>query len=155
LRQCIFTLGTANLGRHTKTGSALIVMGVGGGAWYPSAQGSLADRVSTRRSYLVPASGYLAMLVYAVGLVIDQVHKRGFFSIWNQDPHQQVAVAMDPTVLYVDGVTGHRTDLADPIRVKGSDYEKNETLRDVMNSQESDEKTSEKEEDPALVGRAA
>jgi len=34
----IFTLGTKNLGRHTKRGSGLIVMGVGGGAWYPSAR---------------------------------------------------------------------------------------------------------------------
>lgn len=152
---CIFTLGTANLGRHTKTGSALIVMGVGGGAWYPPAQGGLADLASTRRSYLVPASGYLTMLIYAVGLMIDQTRKRGFFSIWTQDPHQQVLVAMDPTVLYVDGVTGHRTDLADPIRVKGSHDEKNETLRDVMGTSASDEKTSEKGGEPMLVENVA
>ncbi|KAF9028117.1 MFS general substrate transporter [Hymenopellis radicata] len=75
---CIFTLGTKNLGRHTKKGSGLIVMGVGGGAWYPPAQGGLADRAYTRRSYLVPLSGYLAMLIYAVGLVIDQTTKDGF-----------------------------------------------------------------------------
>ncbi len=41
-------------------------MGVGGGAWYPPAQGGLADRAYTRRSYLVPLSGYLVMLIYAV-----------------------------------------------------------------------------------------
>lgn len=64
--QCIFTLGTKNLGRYTKKGSGLIVMGVGGGAWYPPAQGGLADLAGTRRSYLVPMSGYLAMFVYAV-----------------------------------------------------------------------------------------
>lgn len=75
---CIFTLGTKNLGVHTKRGSGLIVMGVGGGAWYPSAQGALADLASTRRSYLVPMSGYLAMLIYAVGLVVDQTIKGGF-----------------------------------------------------------------------------
>ncbi|KII92138.1 hypothetical protein PLICRDRAFT_50564 [Plicaturopsis crispa FD-325 SS-3] len=75
---CIFTLGTKNLGVHTKKGSGLIVMGVGGGAWYPPAQGALADRANTRRSYLVPMSGYLAMLIYAVGLVIDQTVKGGF-----------------------------------------------------------------------------
>ncbi|KZP34229.1 MFS general substrate transporter [Athelia psychrophila] len=63
---CIFTLGTKNLGRHTKTGSSLIVMGVGGGAWFPPAQGGLADRANTRRSYLVPASGFLAVMIYAV-----------------------------------------------------------------------------------------
>lgn len=53
-------------------------MGVGGGAWYPPAQASVADRVSTRRSYLVPFSGYVAMTIYAVGLVIDQAFKEGF-----------------------------------------------------------------------------
>lgn len=75
---CIFTLGTKNLGIHTKRGSGLIVMGVGGGAWYPSAQGALADKANTRRSYLVPMSGYIAMTIYAVGLVFDQATKNGF-----------------------------------------------------------------------------
>jgi len=75
---CIFTLGTKNLGVHTKRGSGLIVMGVGGGAWYPPAQASLADKTTTRHSYLVPLSGYLAMLCYAVGMVIDQTIKESF-----------------------------------------------------------------------------
>ncbi|PPQ98429.1 hypothetical protein CVT24_004108 [Panaeolus cyanescens] len=75
---CIFTLGTKNLGVHTKQGSGLIVMGVGGGAWYPPAQASVADRISTRRSYLVPFSGYAAMAIYAIGMVIDQTRKDGF-----------------------------------------------------------------------------
>ncbi|KAI0093231.1 MFS general substrate transporter [Irpex rosettiformis] len=73
----IFTLGTKNLGKHTKRGSGLIVMGVGGGAWYPPAQASIADH-NTRRSYLVPFSGYIAMTIYAVGIVIDQAIKGGF-----------------------------------------------------------------------------
>ncbi|THH07824.1 hypothetical protein EW145_g3114 [Phellinidium pouzarii] len=74
----IFTIGTKNLGVHTKRGSGLIVMGVGGGAWFPPAQGALADRASTRRSYLVPMAGYIAMLIYAVGIVVDQTLKGGF-----------------------------------------------------------------------------
>ncbi|KAG2150445.1 major facilitator superfamily domain-containing protein [Suillus clintonianus] len=81
---CIFTLGTKNLGVHTKRGSGLIVMGVGGGAWYPPAQGALADKTYTRHSYLVPASGYIAMTIYAIGLVVDQAKKNGF-SIRNRD----------------------------------------------------------------------
>ncbi|KAF8444703.1 major facilitator superfamily domain-containing protein [Boletus edulis BED1] len=81
---CIFTLGTKNLGKYTKRGSGLIVMGVGGGAWYPSAQGALADLTYTRRSYLVPMSGYIAMMLYAIGLVIDQARKSGF-TIRNRD----------------------------------------------------------------------
>ncbi|EPQ57691.1 hypothetical protein GLOTRDRAFT_39181, partial [Gloeophyllum trabeum ATCC 11539] len=63
---CIFTIGTKNLGVHTKRGSGLIVMGVGGGAWYPSAQGGLADAVNTRTSYLVPMTGYIVMTIYAL-----------------------------------------------------------------------------------------
>jgi FHS family L-fucose permease-like MFS transporter len=81
---CIFTLGTKNLGVHTKRGSGLIVMGVGGGAWYPPAQGALADLTYTRRSYLVPVSGYIAMTIYAIGLVVDQARKSGF-TVWNRD----------------------------------------------------------------------
>ncbi|TDL26207.1 MFS general substrate transporter [Rickenella mellea] len=75
---CIFTLATKNLGRHTKTGSSAIVMGIGGGAWFPPAQGALADNTTTRHSYLVPFAGYLVMLLYAAGLVIDQTVKGGF-----------------------------------------------------------------------------
>lgn len=75
---CIFTLSTKNLGVHTKRGSGLIVMGVGGGAWYPPAQGALADKAGTRHSYLVPMSGYIAMTLYAVGLVIHQSRTDGF-----------------------------------------------------------------------------
>jgi len=73
----IFTLATKNLGRYTKRGSGLVVMGVGGGAWYPSAQGSIADH-NTAHSYMVPFSGYVAMTIYAVGIVIDQARKGGF-----------------------------------------------------------------------------
>ncbi|KAG1898073.1 uncharacterized protein F5891DRAFT_1191376 [Suillus fuscotomentosus] len=75
---------TKNLGVHTKRGSGLIVMGVGGGAWYPPAQGALADATNTRHSYLVPVSGYIAMTIYAVGLVVDQSRKNGF-SFRNRD----------------------------------------------------------------------
>ncbi|KZT62762.1 MFS general substrate transporter, partial [Calocera cornea HHB12733] len=74
----IFTLGTKSLGRYTKWGSSLIVMGVGGGAWYPPAQAALADLAGTPRSYLVPMSGYLAMLIYGIGMVIDQSRQFGF-----------------------------------------------------------------------------
>ena len=57
ITQVIFTLGTKNLGRYTKRGSGLIVMGVGGGAWWPSAQAALADSHNTRISYLIPMTG--------------------------------------------------------------------------------------------------
>ncbi|KAH8093957.1 MFS general substrate transporter [Cristinia sonorae] len=73
----IFTLATKNLGRHTKKGSGLIVMGVAGGAWYPPAQGAIANH-NTRRSYVVPFTGFVAMGVYAVGTVIWQTMQGGF-----------------------------------------------------------------------------
>ncbi|KZT26820.1 MFS general substrate transporter [Neolentinus lepideus HHB14362 ss-1] len=75
---CVFTIGTKNLGVHTKRGSGLIVMGVGGGAWYPPAQGGLADNVSTRASYLVPMTGYIVMTIYALGIVGHQAVEGGF-----------------------------------------------------------------------------
>ncbi|KAK7687190.1 hypothetical protein QCA50_009694 [Cerrena zonata] len=73
----IFTLATANLGKHTKRGSGLIVMGVGGGAWYPPAQGAIANH-NTRKSYIVPFTGFAAMTIYAVGIVVSQSIRGGF-----------------------------------------------------------------------------
>jgi FHS family L-fucose permease-like MFS transporter len=49
-------------------GTVCACQGVGGGAWFPSAQGAIANH-STRRSYLVPMSGYLAMTLYAVSVM--------------------------------------------------------------------------------------
>jgi len=89
----IFTLGTKNLGRYTKRGSGLIVMGVGGGAWYPSAQAALADSKNTRISYLIPMTGYLMMLLYAIGMCISQA-KEGGFRIRNIDELQAKKAAV-------------------------------------------------------------
>ncbi|EIW82776.1 MFS general substrate transporter [Coniophora puteana RWD-64-598 SS2] len=106
----IFTLGTKNLGRHTKKGSGLIVMGVGGGAWFPPAQGGLADRATTRRSYLVPMAGYIAMTIYAAGLVVDQWIKRGEVYVRNMDEltarREAVASAYPTTALILNPPAG-------------------------------------------------
>ncbi|KAK9242285.1 hypothetical protein V1506DRAFT_509584 [Lipomyces tetrasporus] len=40
----IFTLGTANLGPHTRRGAGILVMGVAGGAVFPPIQGAVAAR---------------------------------------------------------------------------------------------------------------
>ncbi|RPD74260.1 MFS general substrate transporter [Lentinus tigrinus ALCF2SS1-7] len=74
----IFTLGTKNLGRHTKKGSGLIVMGVGGGAWWPPMAGAIADHISTAQSYVIPFSGYVIMAMYAIGMTISQARSGGF-----------------------------------------------------------------------------
>lgn len=61
----IFTLGTANLGRHTRRGAGILVMGVSGGAVFPPIQGAIADSAGTRISYLVPLVGFVYVLGYS------------------------------------------------------------------------------------------
>jgi FHS family L-fucose permease-like MFS transporter len=60
----IFTIGTANLGRNTRRGAGILVMGVSGGAVFPPIQGAIADAASTRISYLVPMVGFIVVLAY-------------------------------------------------------------------------------------------
>ncbi|EMC99575.1 hypothetical protein BAUCODRAFT_101488 [Baudoinia panamericana UAMH 10762] len=62
----IFTLGTANLGRHTRRGAGILVMGVSGGAVFPPIQGAVADAAGTRISYVVPLCGFVVVLAYVV-----------------------------------------------------------------------------------------
>ena len=60
----LFALGTANLGRHTRRGAGILVMGVSGGAVFPPIQGAIADAAGTRISYLVPLVGFVYVLGY-------------------------------------------------------------------------------------------
>lgn len=60
----IFTLGTANLGRNTRRGAGILVMGVSGGAVFPPIQGAIADAANTRISYVVPLVGFVVVLAY-------------------------------------------------------------------------------------------
>lgn len=60
----LFTLGTANLGRHTRRGAGILVMGVSGGAVFPPIQGAIADAAGTRISYVVPLVGFVYVLGY-------------------------------------------------------------------------------------------
>ncbi|KZV79668.1 MFS general substrate transporter [Exidia glandulosa HHB12029] len=66
----IFCLGTSNLGKWTKRGSSLLVMGVGGGAAFPPAQGAVADSINSVRSYIIPFIGYMVVVVYSSGMII-------------------------------------------------------------------------------------
>ncbi|EOD52725.1 Major facilitator superfamily [Neofusicoccum parvum] len=70
----IFTLGTANLGRHTRRGAGILVMGVSGGAIFPPIQGAIADAAGTRISYVVPLVGF----VYVLGYVAFHWMRHGF-----------------------------------------------------------------------------
>jgi FHS family L-fucose permease-like MFS transporter len=61
----IFTLGTANLGRHTRRGAGILVMGVSGGAVFPPIQGGIATATGNYGlSYIVPLVGFLYVLGY-------------------------------------------------------------------------------------------
>ena len=65
----IFPLAIRGLGRHTETGSALLIMGIAGGALMPYAFGLLKQHVSFQLAYLMLAvPSYLYILYYgAVG----------------------------------------------------------------------------------------
>ncbi|KAF7191426.1 L-fucose permease [Pseudocercospora fuligena] len=60
----IFTLGTANLGKNTRRGAGILVMGVSGGAVFPPIQGAVADAANTRISFVVPLVGFVVVLAY-------------------------------------------------------------------------------------------
>jgi MFS transporter, FHS family, L-fucose permease len=61
----IFALGTKGLGARTKTGAALIVMAIIGGALITLAMGRIADRVNIAAGYLVPAVCFVGIALYA------------------------------------------------------------------------------------------
>ena len=61
----IFALGTKGLGPQTKTGAALIVMAIIGGALITLAMGRVADRVNIAAGYLVPVTCFVGIALYA------------------------------------------------------------------------------------------
>jgi FHS family L-fucose permease-like MFS transporter len=61
----IFALGTEGLGTRTKTGAALIVMAIIGGALVTLAMGKVADDVSIAAGYFVPAVCFAGIALYA------------------------------------------------------------------------------------------
>ncbi|KAG9670468.1 MFS general substrate transporter, partial [Aureobasidium melanogenum] len=61
----IFTLGTANLGVHTRRGAGILVMGVAGGAVFSPIQGAIADAANTRISFVTPLVGFCVVLAYS------------------------------------------------------------------------------------------
>ncbi|GJN93191.1 hypothetical protein Rhopal_006238-T1 [Rhodotorula paludigena] len=63
-----FTLATSNLGKYSKRGAGLLVMGVGGGAAFPPMQGALADAKGTTLSYVIPFAGFSITVAYGIGM---------------------------------------------------------------------------------------
>ena len=62
----IWPMALAGLGRFTKIGSSLLIMGIAGGAIVPLAYGALAQVLNPSHGYLVLIPAYLIILYYAV-----------------------------------------------------------------------------------------
>ena len=60
----IFTLGIANLGRHTGEGSGVLCMAIVGGAIVPVLAGFIADRSTIAMSFIVSVACYLYIVYY-------------------------------------------------------------------------------------------
>lgn len=61
----IWPLAIHGLGRFTKTGASLLIMGIGGGALLPLLYGHLADLFSPHKAYWIVVPCYLFILYYA------------------------------------------------------------------------------------------
>ncbi|KAI4738143.1 L-fucose:H+ symporter permease-like protein [Aureobasidium sp. EXF-12298] len=85
----IFTMGTANLGVHTRRGAGILVMGVAGGAVFSPIQGAIADAANTRISFVVPLVGFLVVLSY----VAFHWNKEGFAILRVKTGDEVVAAA--------------------------------------------------------------
>jgi MFS transporter, FHS family, L-fucose permease len=71
----IWPLSLHSLGRFTKTGSALLIMGIVGGAIIPLIYGALADSSNRQTAYWITIPCYLYILFFAT-----KGHKAGFSS---------------------------------------------------------------------------
>lgn len=61
----IWPLAISGLGRFTKTGSAMLIMAIVGGALLPLVYGKLADNFSTQTAYWICIPCYLVIMYYA------------------------------------------------------------------------------------------
>ncbi|MHA6246751.1 sugar MFS transporter [Pontibacter sp. CAU 1760] len=62
----IWPLAIADLGRFTKLGSSLLIMGIAGGAILPLAYGWLADTLNPQQAYWIMIPCYLVILYFAI-----------------------------------------------------------------------------------------
>lgn len=62
----IWPLAIADLGKFTKAGSALLVMGIAGGALIPLLYGSLVDVIGNREAYMIMIPFYIYILYFAL-----------------------------------------------------------------------------------------
>nr|ODO03910.1 L-fucose transporter [Cryptococcus depauperatus CBS 7855] len=81
----IFSVATADLGTYAKVGAGFVALGVSGGAVYPSMQGAVSDHVNTLRSFFIPLTGFVPLMLY--GFVMWIVNSRkysGQLTIWTR-----------------------------------------------------------------------
>lgn len=62
----VWPLALHNLGKHIKTGSALLIMAIAGGAIIPLIWGSLSDSIGSQNAYWIVVPCYLVILFYSV-----------------------------------------------------------------------------------------
>lgn len=62
----LWPMSLAGLGRFTKIGSSLLIMGIAGGAIVPLAYGALADVLNPTHAYIILIPAYLIILYFAV-----------------------------------------------------------------------------------------
>jgi MFS transporter, FHS family, L-fucose permease len=62
----IFSLGIRGLGSKTKQGSSFIIMAIVGGAVFPVIMGKVSDASTIQTAYLVPASCFIVVLLFAL-----------------------------------------------------------------------------------------
>jgi len=80
----IFSLGVAELGPITGSGSGLLNMAIVGGAILPVIQGAIADRIGIHHAFFLPALCYLYILFYGLrgsrpnSERYAQIQERGF-----------------------------------------------------------------------------
>jgi FHS family L-fucose permease-like MFS transporter len=73
---CIFSLGTAGLGKYTNQGSAFLIMMILGGAVLPVVQGIIADKVGIQLSYLIATACFAYLFFFGIS-VQKSLQKQG------------------------------------------------------------------------------
>jgi len=63
---CIFTLGIEGLGKFSEEGSALMVMGIVGGAIVPLVMGYFTDIIGLQKAFLIPVFCYVFLIYYGL-----------------------------------------------------------------------------------------
>lgn len=62
----IWPLALQDLGKYTSVGSALLIMGIAGGALIPLLYGQIAESVNSQTAYIIMIPGYAFILFYAL-----------------------------------------------------------------------------------------